>query len=41
MARAAVSIYKTTEELRAMIDSSYKALQESQLKGEKETVGVD
>lgn len=41
MAKAAVSIYKTTNELDALFAASYKNLQESLSKGEKETVGVE
>lgn len=41
MAKAAVSIYKTTDELDGLIAASYKNLQESLNKGEKETVGIE
>lgn len=41
MAKAAVSIYKTASELDGLFASSYKNLQESLSKGEKETVGIE
>jgi|AGTN01.2.fsa_nt_gi hypothetical protein len=41
MAKAAVSIYNSTNELDSLIAKTYKDLQESLNKGEKETVGVE
>lgn len=41
MAKAAVSVYNSTNELDSLIAKSYKSLQESLNKGEKETVGVE